>query len=85
MSIKIFHIDFLTFFCYVSLENQALSRINLMRVYLRYWPISGVHFNQLFYIFVLIFLLSSFVVISVLFFWLLLSLFSFYFVVDFVK
>lgn len=43
MSIRIFHIDFLTSFCYVNLENQTLSRINLMRVYLRYWPISGVH------------------------------------------
>lgn len=31
------------FFCYVNLENQTLSRTNLMRVYLRYWPISGVH------------------------------------------
>ena len=43
MSIRILHIDFLTSFCYVNLENQTLSRINLMRVYLRYWPISGVH------------------------------------------
>lgn len=78
MSIRILHILLCEFGESDAIENKFNESLFKILANIR------CSFNQLFYIFVVIFLLSSFVVISVLFL-LLLSLFSFYFVVDVVK